>query len=1231
MTESMRDVFICHASEDKSQVVIPLIRAFKKAGISYWYDEAQIKWGDSITKKVNDGLNMSRYVIVVLSPAFLKKSWPQREFNAALNLEASSGEVKVLPLIVGTDEERKNILSKLTLINDKAHMPWSGNTEDIVNALLERLSKAGHIFISYSRDDCLEFAKRLYGVLENDGIDVWLNSRDIQDGSDVDVERDKILRSARAILVLLTPGIHSEPAKSEWIYGLNAHIRLIPLYVQNCKLPRLLNVFDYIDFRTNFQEGIAQLRQKLSTLESDYLTYLKELLTGFEEEKRISKDPGRFKHKIDKLQSAINNWEIRAGFEKQQIAEKKIRITTELKQEKENIVQKAKERQASRKVVGQRLIDIKAHFRDREAQCKEIKELLTDPTTRIVSIVGRGGIGKTALVSKVLDNLEDGSWTHTTEKVPVDGIIYLSTRTNSISLERIFLDCANIVGDERGKKLISVWTNSQLSVKDKVNHLLSELKHDLYIILLDNMEDLLTDERQIKDEELRVFFEISLTTPHDIRLLVTSRVPIKFTKEVMKFDKHILLEDGLPIPHGVGMLRDLDPNGEYGLRDASEKKLEEIVKIVKGVPRAIETFASILANDPFTTIDELLNQNHIFKHKQFVEELIKENYKRLDKDSIKVIEALAVFGCPVPMVVIDYLLEPFTKGVQTREILTRLIQIHTVNINRKNKTVALHPIDCDYIYSQLPKDGVYTREILERRAADYYTQMRTDAKYWETVDDLQPQLKEFEHRVKAGDYDEAALLLNEIDENYLEVWGYNQRLVNMRQQLIGKINNAHLSALNMGKVGRAYNRLAKFELGIDYNHQALRISQSINDKVGQATWLNYIGINYNFIGDFIKAIEFLERGLSIAQESGEQRRVAACLNAIGISYNQLSQYEKSLKFHQNAFELRRKLGNSRWISDSLNNIGEVYINLGNYPRALECFEQKYITGQTPGVWSVEFHRMINISMISMGYGDYKQAIENLTEALGITRDRGSWRWEDTLLGYLADIYKDLGQYELAIEYYSTALEKARGIKSRINESEHLIGLGSIYIVLKRYDEARENLTYSLKIAKEIHSTRQQLESELKLAQLYLLINELDNAIEAITEACLDKTPLYYHRALVFYGIILARLNRYDKAEYIFKETIKETEKLLAMSSRFFAAKYTRGLTFAGLLLFSKKLETEKYLALSQDNYRAALENNNGKGLVAEALQLLTELKPLDHKNILDSIRVILERNQKQQT
>ncbi|MFC1836993.1 toll/interleukin-1 receptor domain-containing protein [Thermodesulfobacteriota bacterium] len=135
-----RDVFLCHASEDKLRVVSPLAEAFEQSGVSYWLDAAQIRWGDSITGKVNEGLRLSRFVMVVFSAAFMSKKWPQRELNAALNQEASTGDVRILPLLVGTEDECKAIRVTYPLLHDKTFLKWEDGIPSIVDRLRERLS-----------------------------------------------------------------------------------------------------------------------------------------------------------------------------------------------------------------------------------------------------------------------------------------------------------------------------------------------------------------------------------------------------------------------------------------------------------------------------------------------------------------------------------------------------------------------------------------------------------------------------------------------------------------------------------------------------------------------------------------------------------------------------------------------------------------------------------------------------------------------------------------------------------------------------------------------------------------------------------------------------------------------------------------------------------------------------------------------------------------------------------
>src|SRR5918999_697051 len=91
------DVFISHATEDKDEVVRPLANALVGEGLRVWYDEFEIRLGDSLRRKIDAGLAKSRFGVVVLSHAFFAKNWPQYELDGLVTREMT-GEQIILPL-----------------------------------------------------------------------------------------------------------------------------------------------------------------------------------------------------------------------------------------------------------------------------------------------------------------------------------------------------------------------------------------------------------------------------------------------------------------------------------------------------------------------------------------------------------------------------------------------------------------------------------------------------------------------------------------------------------------------------------------------------------------------------------------------------------------------------------------------------------------------------------------------------------------------------------------------------------------------------------------------------------------------------------------------------------------------------------------------------------------------------------------------------------------------------
>lgn len=91
------DVFISHATEDKEEIVRPLAKVLVNKGLRVWYDEFEIRIGDSLRRKIDTGLARSRFGIVVLSHSFFAKNWTQYELDGLVTREMT-GEQIILPL-----------------------------------------------------------------------------------------------------------------------------------------------------------------------------------------------------------------------------------------------------------------------------------------------------------------------------------------------------------------------------------------------------------------------------------------------------------------------------------------------------------------------------------------------------------------------------------------------------------------------------------------------------------------------------------------------------------------------------------------------------------------------------------------------------------------------------------------------------------------------------------------------------------------------------------------------------------------------------------------------------------------------------------------------------------------------------------------------------------------------------------------------------------------------------
>lgn len=112
------------------------------------------------------------------------------------------------------------------------------------------------VFISYSREDT-DFMRQLKSRLEQSGIKVWVDEN-IKGGATWDNIIEEALATSDSIIVVLSKAsVASKMVMNEVSYGIEENKSVIPVMVEECKIPFRLRRIQYIDFTPGFEAGIG--------------------------------------------------------------------------------------------------------------------------------------------------------------------------------------------------------------------------------------------------------------------------------------------------------------------------------------------------------------------------------------------------------------------------------------------------------------------------------------------------------------------------------------------------------------------------------------------------------------------------------------------------------------------------------------------------------------------------------------------------------------------------------------------------------------------------------------------------------------------------------------------------------------------------------------------------------------------------------------------------------------
>lgn len=127
----LRDVFLCHAWDDRKESAKQLHDLLQDNGVSVWFSEKDVLLGSSLLREIDKGLANSRVGIVLVTPSFIERI--KNEGIAEKELSALLARDLLVPIVHNTTFDKLRDVSPL--LGSRSGL--STNEESMLNIVLK--------------------------------------------------------------------------------------------------------------------------------------------------------------------------------------------------------------------------------------------------------------------------------------------------------------------------------------------------------------------------------------------------------------------------------------------------------------------------------------------------------------------------------------------------------------------------------------------------------------------------------------------------------------------------------------------------------------------------------------------------------------------------------------------------------------------------------------------------------------------------------------------------------------------------------------------------------------------------------------------------------------------------------------------------------------------------------------------------------------------------------------
>lgn len=228
-----------------------------------------------------------------------------------------------------------------------------------------------------------------------------------------------------------------------------------------------------------------------------------------------------------------------------------------------------------------------------------------------------------------------------------------------------------------------------------------------------------------------------------------------------------------------------------------------------------------------------------------------------------------------------------------------------------------------------------------------------------------------------------------------------------------------------------------------FHDEALSIRRELDDSRGTAVSLGNLGSVAQHQGKYAEARVLHEECLAIMRGLDEQQSVSIALNNLGQTALRQGDFKAACGFHQESREISRRLGDDWSVAISLNNLGEAALSEEDYQSARDQFEEALAVMQELGDTRIIAVVLNNLGEVALCRRDYDTARGLFEDSIALAREVDDWLGIATALANLGIVALERGDVAAARELLTESLRKRHAMDDQPGVARCLVVVAGI--------------------------------------------------------------------------------------------------------------------------------------------------------------------------------------------